>query len=77
VEALVHAHDVVSGLHAQGVGATLSPSSALCSRVVARLFPDAEPHADGWRLLLWATGRIDLPGRAHVSTWRWHGAPVD
>lgn len=77
VEALVHTHDVVSGLHAQGVGVTLSPPSDLCARLVARLFPDAAPHADGWRLLLWATGRIDLSGREHVAGWRWHGAPLD
>jgi hypothetical protein len=27
--------------------------------------------------LRWATGRIVLPGREPVTSWRWHCAPLD
>ncbi len=28
-----------------------------------------------WTALLWATGRIALPGRPRVEQWSWRGAP--
>ena len=45
-------------------------------RVLARLFPDAPGDEDRWTVLLWSTGRADLPGRARVTSWEWHGAPL-
>ncbi|MEU9091422.1 VOC family protein [Streptomyces sp. NPDC048428] len=72
VETLVHAHDVAEGL---GIGWT--PPADLCDRVLARLFPDAPADEDRWTVLLWSTGRADLPGRERVTSWKWHGAPLD
>ncbi|WP_329617025.1 VOC family protein [Streptomyces brevispora] len=72
VETLVHTHDLAEGL---GLGWT--PSAELCDRVLARLFPDAPDDEDRWAVLLWSTGRAELPGRARVTSWKWHGAPLD
>ena len=68
-EVLVHTHDV-----AEGLGLRYRPDPDVCTRVLERLHRDLEPHDDPWRLLLWATGRADLPGRPGVRRWRWHAA---
>ncbi|MFF9869938.1 hypothetical protein ACF1G0_31845 [Streptomyces sp. NPDC013953] len=70
VETLVHAHDL-----AQGLGVAWNPPADLCSRVLARLFPDAPDSTDPWPTLLWATGRAELPGRPRQAAWRWDGRP--
>lgn len=73
VEALVHGHDIASGL-----GVALEPPRDVCARVLTRLFPDlpaALRGEDPWLVLLWAAGRIDLPGHPRRGQWRWHGAP--
>jgi hypothetical protein len=36
----------------------------------------AGPGPDPWATLLWANGRIDLPGRPHRASWRWRCAPL-
>ncbi|GAA2776210.1 hypothetical protein GCM10019017_21380 [Streptomyces showdoensis] len=64
-ETLVHMHDL-----AEGLGLAWTPPSDLCSRVLARLFPEAPDGADPWPTLLWATGRAALPGRPRLITWR-------
>lgn len=69
VETLVHTHDVVDGL-----GLSWQPSSQVCTKVLDRLFPDA-PSGDRWAVLLWSTGRAELPGRARLTCWRWDGTP--
>lgn len=71
-EVLLHTHDV-----AQGLGLPYNPDPDTCARVVARLHRDLEPYADPWQLLLWATGRGDLPGRRPLRRWRWWPAPED
>ncbi|MER5716398.1 hypothetical protein [Streptomyces sp. NPDC002132] len=71
VETLVHMHDV-----AEGFGLAWTPPSALCSRVLARLFPDAPGGADPWVTLLWATGRAGLPGHPRLTAWQWVSAPT-
>ncbi len=71
-EVLLHTHDI-----AQGLGLSYTPDPDTCARVVARLHRDLEPHDDPWQLLLWATGRGDLPGRRPVRRWRWWPAPAD
>ncbi|MFE7751416.1 VOC family protein [Streptomyces sp. NPDC057428] len=71
VETLVHTHDVASGL-----SLSWSPPQDLCDRVLARLFPEAPDDEDRWAVLLWSTGRADLPGRDRVTSWKWHGAPL-
>ncbi|MEV5121882.1 maleylpyruvate isomerase N-terminal domain-containing protein [Streptomyces decoyicus] len=68
VETLVHTHDL-----AEGLGLAWNPPADLCTRVLARLFPDVMETADAWRTLLWATGRTELPGRPRRTTWRWYG----
>ncbi|MDX3762560.1 MULTISPECIES: maleylpyruvate isomerase N-terminal domain-containing protein [Streptomyces] len=70
VETVVHTHDL-----AQGLGLTWSPPADLCSRVLARLFPDAPLSTDPWLTLLWATGRAELPGHPRLTTWCWDGTP--
>ncbi|MEU0146889.1 VOC family protein [Streptomyces sp. NPDC006288] len=72
VETLVHTYDVATGL-----SLPWAPPRDLCDRVLARLFPDAPDDEDRWGVLLWSTGRADLPGRDRVTSWKWHGAPLD
>ncbi len=70
VETLVHMSDVAAGL-----GLAWEPPQGLCDRALGRLFPDAPAGGDRWRALLWATGRIALPDRERLTSWRWHGTP--
>ncbi|MFB7529108.1 VOC family protein [Streptomyces sp. NPDC056178] len=72
VETLVHTQDLAASLDI-----AWAPPADLCDRVLARLFPDAPKDADRWAVLLWATGRAELPGRPRVTSWKWHSAPLD
>ncbi|MBO0511415.1 hypothetical protein [Streptomyces beijiangensis] len=69
-ETLVHMHDL-----AEGFGLAWTPPSALCSRVLARLFPEAPEGTDPWLTLLWVTGRAELPGHPRLTTWRSDSTP--
>ncbi|MFG2085404.1 MULTISPECIES: maleylpyruvate isomerase N-terminal domain-containing protein [unclassified Spirillospora] len=69
VEILVHTHDL-----AEGLGLPWEPPAGMCSRVLARLFPDAPRDTEPWPTLLWATGRAELPGRSRLTSWCWHGS---
>jgi hypothetical protein len=71
VELLAHGHDI-----AEGLGLAFDPPRDPCAHTVARLFPTAPVGDDPWRTLLWATGRLALPGHPRREEWRWHGAPV-
>jgi hypothetical protein len=71
VETLVHTYDI-----AEGLGLSWTPPSDVCGEVLARLFTDAPGETDRWQTLLWATGRAELPGRARLTEWRWHGEPL-
>ncbi|MFE4384299.1 VOC family protein [Streptomyces cyaneofuscatus] len=71
VETLVHTHDL-----AEGLGLGWAPPGALCDRVLARLFPDAPAGGDRWTVLLWATGRAELPDHPRRTEWRWDGRPL-
>jgi hypothetical protein len=72
VEVLVHGQDI-----ARGLGVVLDPPREVCNRVLARMFPEVDAaDEDPWSVLLWATGRIDLPGREPVRTWKWRAAPL-
>ncbi|MGI5215875.1 maleylpyruvate isomerase N-terminal domain-containing protein [Plantactinospora sp. CA-290183] len=62
-ETLVHTHDITEGL-----GIPWHPPESLCSAVIARLFPDA-PTGHPVQVLLWSTGRVDLPGRPRLTSW--------
>ncbi|NDL59755.1 hypothetical protein [Phytoactinopolyspora mesophila] len=71
-ELLVHGNDV-----AHGLGVSFHVEPGLASRVLARLFPrTAIADDDPWQVLLWAHGRIRLPGRVQANGWTWTGAPI-
>ncbi|GAA2113366.1 hypothetical protein GCM10009759_56900 [Kitasatospora saccharophila] len=67
-ETLLHTHDITTGL-----ALDWAPPSALCAAVLARLFPDA-PAGDPVPVLLWCTGRGELPGRPRRASWAWRAA---
>ncbi|GAB3121489.1 hypothetical protein GCM10027160_38900 [Streptomyces calidiresistens] len=79
-EILVHTRDAAGGLDggagggARGEGFVIDPD--LARAVTARLFPWHEPTSDPVEGLLWANGRIDIPGRPRQEKWRWHCAPL-
>ncbi|GAA4083400.1 maleylpyruvate isomerase N-terminal domain-containing protein [Nonomuraea soli] len=70
VETLVHTHDI-----AEGLGLEWEGPQDLSGRALARLFPDVAVVEAPWPSLLWATGRIDQPGRPRRTEWRWYGTP--
>jgi hypothetical protein len=70
-ELLIHTDDAARGLRLR-----FAPDPGLAGRVLARLFPWHAPGDDAWQTLLWANGRIGLPGRASQTGWRWHCAPL-
>lgn len=73
VEVLVHGEDM-----ARGLDVTLDPPRDVCSRVLARMFPEVDTAGvDPWTALLWATDRTELPGRPSRAGWQWRGAPLD
>lgn len=67
-ETLLHTHDITLGL-----GVPWQPPHRLSARVLRRLFPDAPPGAAP-EVLLWLTGRGELPGRARRTSWTWRAA---
>ncbi|MGY6655315.1 hypothetical protein ACXIZN_24440 [Amycolatopsis sp. TRM77291] len=72
VEVLVHGEDM-----ARGLDVTLDPPRDVCSRVLARMFPEVDvTGVDPWTALLWATDRTELPGRPSRAGWQWRGAPL-
>jgi hypothetical protein len=73
-EALLHGNDI-----AQGFGLSLDPPRDVCRRVLARIFPHAPADLaapDPWTTLVWAGGRVELPGHPRPSSWRPHPAPL-
>jgi len=66
LETLVHTYDV-----ARGLGVDWTPDPAACARVLARLMPEVERTDDPWADLLWACGRVALPGRPRREQWGW------
>lgn len=70
-EILVHTADAAGGL-----GLDFTPPTDLADGVLRRMFPWAPTDVDPWRALLWANGRLDLPGLERQSNWRWHCAPL-
>jgi uncharacterized protein (TIGR03083 family) len=70
-ELLVHTDDA-----ARGLGLPFTPDRGLAGRVLARLFPWHDRGDDAWQTLLWANGRIDLPGRPGQTGWTRLRAPL-
>ncbi|MEU1020326.1 GNAT family N-acetyltransferase [Streptomyces sp. NPDC005900] len=69
-EILLHTYDI-----ARALGVDAEPPAPLCAAVLGHLFPHVPPTGGSpWEVLLWATGRGELPGRAPLTHWRWHNA---
>ena len=72
-EVIMHGADAVAGL-----GLEYDPPELLARKVVDRLFPWAPADTDGWTALLWANGRLPLPGQPEIRpNWSWQCAPLD
>lgn len=72
-ELIVHTHDLAAGLEL-----AYEPDAGVCWRVAARMFPEVQPDNEPpYALLLWCTGRRDLPDREPVKRWRWSPAPAE
>ncbi|SIM71040.1 maleylpyruvate isomerase N-terminal domain-containing protein [Micromonospora cremea] len=67
-ETLLHTHDIALGLNVPW-----QPPQRLSTLVLRRLFPDA-PAGAASEVLLWMTGRGELPGRARRTSWSWRAA---
>ncbi len=70
-EILVHTRDAALGL-----GLDYEPSQVLTLATLRRLFPWAPEEADTWQALLWANGRVALPGHPRLVGWHRHAAPL-
>ena len=70
-EVVLHTHDI-----AAGIGVPFEPDAATSSWLLGRLHRDLPEDDAPWQLLLWATGRGDLPGHERVRRWRWNPEPV-
>ncbi|MFF5676176.1 maleylpyruvate isomerase N-terminal domain-containing protein [Streptomyces hygroscopicus] len=70
VEVLVHTYDIAQGIQRDG-----NPPEHLSRQALARLFPDVPVTDSASSTLLWATGRVETPGRPRRTSWRWYGAP--
>ena len=71
-EVILHTHDIAAGL-----GLAYQPAEDICERLLRRLYRDPLPEAESsWSVLLWTTGRGDLPGHDPVKRWRWWPAPA-
>ncbi|MFS8101189.1 hypothetical protein LFM09_29105 [Lentzea alba] len=64
-ELMMHTHDIT-----RAHGVDWRPER--CAPVVERLFPDAPTHSDPFELLLWCTGRGELPDVPRRVQWQWH-----
>jgi hypothetical protein len=69
-EVLVHGTDV-----AEAVGLSWSPPADVAAAVLDRLFPEVTDAPDPMSGLLWATGRIELPGRPRRTGWQYGMTP--
>jgi hypothetical protein len=71
-ELLVHGADIAAGLEL-----AFTPPADLVAPVLGRLFPSAPQGSDPWTTLLWANGRVTLPGHERLpAEWTWHAAPL-
>lgn len=72
LEVFVHTQDVVSSL-----GGSFEPPPDHCDGVVDRIFPWVDLQASAWERLLWASGRVALPGHPRQDDdWWIHPAPL-
>ena len=72
-EILIHTDDI-----ARAFDIDFQADSALCRRVLDRIFPWAPKDGDAWLILRWAAGRASLPGHSQLEPdWYWHCKPRD
>jgi hypothetical protein len=72
-ELLVHTHDIAAAFETG-----FDAPSDLVRAVLDRLFPWWPVEADPWTALLWANGRVSLPGHPNPgASWLWHCAPLE
>jgi hypothetical protein len=73
VELLVHTRDI-----GQAMGIEIDDPAAdrLAVRALGRLFPGSPEGPTPVGALLFATGRIALPNRPELTSWRWRCAPL-
>ncbi len=73
-EILVHCWDAVRGLRNE-----FAAPDELAERIQQRLFPWTPTGGTAWQRLLWANGRVDIPGQPHRPgpDWVWQCAPLD
>jgi hypothetical protein len=73
-EILVHGWDALRAFETE-----FAVPAGLAEPVLRRLFPWAPHGGPPWDALLWANGRVDLPGdlRRPDADWMWHCAPLD
>ncbi|WP_307866013.1 maleylpyruvate isomerase N-terminal domain-containing protein [Streptomyces smyrnaeus] len=67
-ELTVHTFDI-----GRGLGLELRPSNEVSAVILDRLFPDAPVGHAASDTLLWCTGRTELPGLPHRTSWQWDG----
>ncbi|GIG18133.1 hypothetical protein Cme02nite_64650 [Catellatospora methionotrophica] len=67
-ETLLHTHDITRTLNP-----AWQPPADQAALILHRLFPDAPDGAPA-AVLLWCTGRGDLPDRPRRTTWTWRAA---
>jgi hypothetical protein len=70
-EVLVHGTDVADAL-----GLSWSPPGDVAAAVLARLFPEVTGVPDHMAGLLWATGRLALPGQPRRTSWTYGMTPA-
>jgi hypothetical protein len=70
-EMLIHGTDVADALEL-----SWSPPADVAAAVLARLFPQVTDVPDPMAGLLWATGRVDLPGRSSRTGWTYAMTPA-
>ncbi|MFJ2739049.1 hypothetical protein ACIO3O_05230 [Streptomyces sp. NPDC087440] len=70
-ETVLHTYDIT-----QGLGVPWTPPARSATLVLERLFPDAPsaPASDPAEVLLWCTGRGELPGHKRLTSWVWQAA---
>ncbi|AUS79976.1 hypothetical protein C1701_18375 [Actinoalloteichus sp. AHMU CJ021] len=74
-ELVLHGYDLALGL-----GLDYRAPVDVARRLLGRLSPQIPEEGwsvDSWHVLLWSTGRADIPGVDAVGRWQWQVEPLD